>query len=173
MKTDVTSELCQTFKDWQADDRRLDSCLESIREWMLSVQLQDRQQPKSAAFAETAERLAKLRDQILRHFAHENEMLRQLVHLYSPASPEVMAFKRQTDADHRCLLDRLEDLYRKLVGSDRPFETWSSMMDEIDIYFESLGVHQRQEADRVSMLIPIRRSDPAPSPLTERLDDDC
>ena len=81
-------------------------------------------------------------------------MLAKLAELYPASSPEVGAFKRQTSADHHTLLARLDDLHSRLKEIDPPFESWTAAMDEVDVFFEAMEQHERNESDRVSMLMP-------------------
>ncbi|QDV42726.1 hypothetical protein Enr13x_25760 [Stieleria neptunia] len=149
MGTKRTSELCQLFEDWKAEDRKLAGCVDEIRDWMSEVN-----QLGVPHFGETASRLQPLRECLLQHFDREDEMLAKLETMYPDASPEVSAFKRQTAADHRLLLTRLDELHVRLKQVDPPFKTWTDAMDEVDVFFETMDQHERSEADRVGMLMP-------------------
>ncbi|WP_182870995.1 hemerythrin domain-containing protein [Rhodopirellula sp. JC639] len=149
MDTKGTSELCHLFADWRTEDRKLAVCVDEIRDWMSEVN-----QLGVPHFGETASRLQPLRDCLTEHFDREDAMLAKLAELYPAASPEVNAFKRQTSADHRLLLSRLDELHARLKEVDPPFASWTDAMDEVDVFFEEMEQHERSEADRVGMLMP-------------------
>ena len=149
MNTKRPSELCHLFDDWRAEDRKLSMCIEEIRDWMSEVN-----QLGIPHFGEAASRLEPLRECLLEHFAREDQILARLAELYPAASPEVEAFKRQTDADHQTLVGRLDDLRIRLKETDPQFESWTSAMEEVDVFFEAMEQHERSESDRVCMLMP-------------------
>lgn len=149
MNAKRASELGHLFGDWRAEDRKLSTCIEQIRDWMSEVN-----QMGIPHFGETASRLKPLRESLIVHFEREDEMLAKLAELYPSSSPEVSAFKRQTRVDHRTLLSRLDDLHSRLKETDPPFESWTAAMDEVDVFFEAMDQHERSESDRVRMLLP-------------------
>lgn len=149
MKTRVTSALCQIFEDWQVEDQRLEKEIEQIRDWMAEVN-----QLGIPHFGETASRLGPLRDQLEIHFRREDAMLATLEELYPEASPEVQLLKRQTGVDHKTLLSRLDQLHARLKALEPPFESWTAAMDDVDVLFEEMQRHERDESDRVKMLMP-------------------
>ena len=149
MNMNVTSEICRIFGDWQVDDQKLAACIDEIRDWMLEVN-----QLGIPHFGETASRLRPLRESLQSHFEREDQILNKLSELYSPTSPEVEAFARQTKLDHRSLMMRLNDLHSRLKEVDPPFESWTAAMDEVDVFFEAMQQHELQESDRVCMLMP-------------------
>ncbi|MCA9135985.1 MAG: hemerythrin domain-containing protein [Planctomycetales bacterium] len=149
MNTKITSEVIHLFEDWKAEDKKLSACIEEIRNWMSEVN-----QLGIPHFGETASRLQPFRECLGEHFEREDAMLSKLAELYPANSPEVLAFKRQTDADHQTLIVRLDDLHSRLKETDPPFHTWTAAMDEVDVFFESMEQHERSESDRVRMLLP-------------------
>ena len=142
-------ELTRVFEDWRAEDQKLSTCIEEIRDWMSEVN-----QLGIPHFGETASRLQPLREALAMHFEREIAMLTILGELYPQASPEVLAFRRQTLADHRSLLSRLDDLHERLKEIDPRFESWTAAMDEVDVFFEAIEQHERSESDRIEMLMP-------------------
>ena len=149
MKMQSKSELGRVFAQWLDEDRRLATCIDEVRQWMSEVN-----QLGIPHFGETASRLEPARECLTVHFDREVEMLEQLKTLYPEGSPEVSAFTRQTLTDHERILNRLSDLCGRLTQVDPPFESWTSAMDEVDLFFEELELHERLESDRVSMLMP-------------------
>lgn len=149
MNTKTTSEICHLFQAWRNEDRALAATIDGVREWMAEVN-----QMGFPHFGETAERLQPFREFLLEHFNREQEMLSKLSELYPTASPEVEAFKRQTQLDHRELLDRLDDMTQRLRETDPRFESWTEAMDEVDVFFAAVEQHELLESDRVIMLVP-------------------
>lgn len=149
MNTKVASELCQIFAEWRSEDRKLALCIDQVRDWMSEVN-----QLGIPHFGETASRLEPLRETLVVHFRREDEILTKLSELYSPDSPEVEAFRRQTALDHRSLLMRMDDLYSRLKETDPQFASWTTAMNEVDVFFEAMQQHEIQESERISMLTP-------------------
>lgn len=149
MNTKVTSEICQLFQAWQEDDRSLAATVDDIRDWMCEVN-----QLGIPHFGETAARLKPFRQSLIKHFDREKSMLEKLAEIYPSASPEVDAFRRQTDLDHQELLSRLDDLHRRLDETDPLFASWTEAMDQVDVFFAAVQQHELLESDRVNMLVP-------------------
>ncbi len=149
MSGNATLELSRLLESWREEDQKLNVRIETIRDWMNQVN-----QLGIPHFGETASRLQPLRDSLLQHFTCEDEILAKLAALYGGQAPEVNAFKRQTRLDHQALLSRLDDLTRRLKEIDPPFESWTAAMDEVDLFFEAMEEHERNEHERVGMLMP-------------------
>ena len=149
MNTKGASELGQIYESWRAEDRKLSTCIEEIRDWMLEVN-----QLGIPHFGETASRLQPLRESMLLHFEREDEMLEKLAALYPRTSPEVQAFQRQTERDHQTLISRLDELRGRLKEVDPQFDSWTAAMQEVDVFFEEMEQHERSESDRIEMLMP-------------------
>jgi hypothetical protein len=149
MNTKARSELSELFEEWRTDDRKLATSIAQIRDWMVEVN-----QLGIPHFGETAAKLRPLRSSLETHFLREDAMLAKLAELYPSNSPEVMAFKRQTGLDHHALLTRLDKLLGRLGETDPQFPSWTAAMDEVDVFFEAMEQHERQESDRVGMLMP-------------------
>ena len=103
MNTNVNSEICQIFNDWQVDHQQLADSIDEIRDWMLEVN-----QLGIPHFGETASRLQPFRARLQSHFDREDRILNKLAEIYSKSTPEIEAFTRQTKSDHQSLMMRLD-----------------------------------------------------------------
>lgn len=157
MNAKARSEFSEIFEDWRVDDRKLATSIDEIRDWMVEVN-----QLGIPHFGETAAKLQPLRSSLETHFEREDTMLEKLAELYPANSPEVIAFKRQTRLDHHALVTRLDALLGRLGETDPPFASWTAAMNEVDVFFEAMEQHERQESDRVGMLMPTEGGEPDP-----------
>ena len=148
-ETETKSELHRVFGGWRQEDGRLAALVDETRDWMSEVN-----QLGIPHFGETAARLEPLRDHLQRHFDQERRMIDKLAELYPTTSPEVRAFRHQTLSDQETLVARLDDLHRRLMEIDPPFQSWTEAMQEVDVLFEAMQQHELREADRVDMLMP-------------------
>ena len=149
MNTDTSVELGRLFDQWSAEDERLTVCIDEIRDWMTEVN-----QLGIPHFGETASRLEPVREFLDSQFAHENALLDRLGQAFSDDIPEIKSFSRQARSDHQTLLAWLADLTSRLTEIDPPFESWTSAMEEVDVLFERIEQHERDENDRFRMLLP-------------------
>jgi molybdopterin converting factor small subunit len=154
MNTNVTPELGQLVEAWRVEDRELSTAIDGIRQWMSEVNLMG-----IPHFGETASRLLPLQRFLENHFAREDALLDKLAKLYPSASPEVAAFRRQTQRDHESLLEALQDLHDRLSQTEPEFRSWTEAMDQVDVYFAQMEQHELQEFDRLCMLIPGMQGD--------------
>lgn len=139
----------EIFAKWRSEDELLGRQLDSIRQWMRELDQLGKQH-----FGETATRLKLLRETIVDHFEREEALVKKLSEHYSPDSPELAAVKNQASREHQNLLDRFDDLIRRLDLVEPPFESWQQAMDEMQDLVNLFEQHEANEWESIEMLLP-------------------
>ena len=154
MNSQSTRSLAFIYESWKQEDRQLDKCLDTIRNWMQQVN-----QLGIPHFGETATRLRPLKARLFAHFGRENELILQLVNFYQSSSPDVVALQTEMLTAHDQLLTRLGDLIDRLSLPEPPFESWTNAMDEVALFVDALEQHEEQETRSIAMLMPTATDD--------------
>lgn len=134
---------------WRDEHDKLHAFFEDYRQW--SYQVAQRGIPH---FGETACRLKHLRAELEQHFSCEDEICQKLMVCKGGMSPELDAMRRQTAIDHESLLTRLDQLIDQLGAVNPLFDSWQQAVSEVERFCDALEVHEEQEADCITWLLP-------------------
>ena len=149
MNAQRTETIPAIYEMWESGAEEQESRIDSICQWMEEVS-----QLGIPHFGETATRLRPMRDQLLRQFQWESELIRQIAEFYPLPSPEVAAVRRQARRSHRHLRTRLEDLISRLEELDPPFDSWQEAIEELHRFACVLEEHNHCERESLQMLMP-------------------
>lgn len=143
------SSFEQLIERWRTENCEMESYLDGVREWMYEVS-----NFGWTRFGEAANRLARLHDRLVMHFAREDQIGQQLNELLNGDSDTLIAMCRKDKDDHRALVARLDNLIERLDQLEPPFVSWEVAMDEVEAFVASLEQHADEEADSIAMLKP-------------------
>jgi hypothetical protein len=144
-----TAHMQRFFDEWKQEDRQLEDALDVMRDWMSQVA-----QLGVPHFGEAGTRLQSFRNQLVEHFAREDELLAELSDCCDDSSESLAATRRQTDRDHQQLLERLDDLVTRLNELDPPFISWQAAIEELELLTVLVEQHEDQESESLCALIP-------------------
>lgn len=148
-RTDQKHTVEELSHRWREGHRDLDEFFDEYRQWAYEIA-----QRGFPHFGETACRLKQLRETLSEHFAQEDEICDRLSNVVSTPSPELDANRRQVAADHVNLLARLDELISRLSEADPPFESWQQAVEEVELFWDALELHEEQESDCITWLAP-------------------
>ncbi len=148
-KTKDNRRLAEIYRDWQSEDRELETSIDELRRWMYEVsQLGD------PHFGETATRLEPLRQRLVQHFAREDEMIAEIASSHLTSTQKARAMNNQSLRDRGRLFAQLDDLTDRLNQLDPPFVSWQRATEEVEAFVAVLEEHERREAENMEELIP-------------------
>ena len=151
-----SARLAQLVDLWKNEHDDLIKQIHNTTLWLGEVR-----QSELPRFDELADRLRGLRDRMLRHFDHENELGEDLQQACDCV--EVTATRRSTSGDHQNLTHRVDELIAKLSEFDPPFESFEQAIDQVGLFVDAFEQHEDQEAQGLQWLA-INNSDPRRAP---------
>lgn len=148
MNTDADPSLSRIYRNWQSEDRKLETCIDEIREWMYEVS-----QLGNPHFGETATRLKPLRRRLVQHFEREDEMVAAIAKSHLTSTRKVNAMSKQSSRDRERIFSHLDGLMDRLNQLDPPFVSWERAIEEVEEFVAVLEQHERREAKSIKTVI--------------------
>ncbi len=148
MKTKSTSFAPDLTEKWIREHLELDQWISELVAWMDEVS-----KLGIPRFGQAGTRLNQLRHRLVEHFRVEDQIAVELCES-RPSSVEVQAAQRQASRDHDQLLDRMDDLYEKLMQLEPPFASWQDAVQQIGWFMDMLEQHEEQESENIQWLSP-------------------
>ncbi|QDV40361.1 hypothetical protein Enr13x_01670 [Stieleria neptunia] len=148
MSLNISEPLSQTFEDWLSEDRKMNESLRELRDWMKQIE-----QLGVPHFGETADRLQPLRDGLVKHFDHEDEMIASIGKSLPEPSADFDHLRSDSCNGHDLLRAHLDDLSARLRETDPPFSSWQAAMQEVEGFIDRLEQHELTETRAIQALL--------------------
>ena len=144
-----SSSLSTLRQTWQSERQAVSACIDELRQWMNEVS-----QLGIPHFGETATRLRPLREQLVDHFACEDEMIAKVARSPDTGPPSTKGLASESSREHRELLSQLDEIVRDLDQLEPPFPSWQAAIRAVEHFIDSLEQHESREIQRVNSLPP-------------------
>lgn len=128
-----------SFDELKAEHESLSHEIDDWRKWW--GELSQMGWPR---FGEMGDRLARFREHLAAHFAHEERL--GALPIVSEQSPENVAALAELQDEHRPLLEELQGLIDRLKQCEPDVDCWGNARQEFEVFLGKLYHHEEAEA---------------------------